>query len=207
MGPLVLATTLAAIEMTTFGAGMPLWLIQHGDVAKDSPLIGWTLAVFDVAAVGASVASGWAAARIAPARILAAAMLGAPIALGLTLMAVPGSLAFFGSTFLAGALASVAFPLLIVAAQDRSPQAAGAASGMLMGLPTGWPGSPSLGSAHWEMPRAPDRPTGRVRQHGSGGAHRQPGGRVVLGDGRRPRIADTAGTKVRLPAARVSLAS
>ena len=66
VGPLVLAGTFAAIAVTTFNAGMPLWLTRHGNIAKDSSMIGWTLALFELAAAGGSLASGWAAARIAP---------------------------------------------------------------------------------------------------------------------------------------------
>lgn len=205
VGPLVLAGTLAAIAVTTFNAGMPLWLTRNGDIAKDSSMIGWTLALFELAAAGGGLAPGWAAARIARGPLITVSMLGAPIALGLTLTAAPGSFAFYGSTLVAGALANAAFPLLVVAAQDRAPGAVAAASGDADGLLSRL-GRYRLrrGGRAGRCGRSSDRPPGAVRHHDPGSDDRRPCGAPFPRAARGWQIPQSPHTEMRLLSAQAA---
>ena len=137
VGALAGAGTLAAVAVTTFNVGIPLWLTRRAGVADDAALIGWTLAAFELAAAAGGLAAGWTASRVAPSRLAGVSLAIAPAPLAVVLAAEAGSIGFFAAVVAAGALSSAAMPLLIVAAQDRAPDAVAAASGMLMGFANG----------------------------------------------------------------------
>lgn len=136
VGELTLAASLAAVAVTSFNTGMPLWLSRHGGSAADR-LTGWTLALFEVAGAAGGLGAGWASSRVRPSRLVLITMAAAPVSLALVLGAAPGSFVFFAATLAGGALANAPFPLLMLAAQDRAPEAVAAASGMLMGFAYG----------------------------------------------------------------------
>ena len=144
VGAIAGAGMLVGLAATTFHAGLPLWLTQRNGYDADAALIGWTLAAFDIAAAAGGLASAWAAARIAPARLATLTLAAAPAALATTLLSEPGTPLFFAACFAAGALMNAAAPLLIVAAQDRSGGAVAAASG-LMGFASGAAGIAFIG--------------------------------------------------------------
>ncbi|HZG94842.1 MAG TPA: MFS transporter [Mycobacteriales bacterium] len=137
VGRLAVAATLVATAVTTFSAGIPLWLTQQMGYGNDAAVIGSTLAVFQLAAAGGGLAAGYAVRRMSPARLSAATLLAATVPLSLVLALTPGGVAFFVATAAAGALTTAAIPQLIVAAQDRAPHAVAAATGILIGLSMG----------------------------------------------------------------------
>ena len=145
VGRVALAGSLAAVAVTTFVAGMPLWLTQDRRLANDAAEIGWTLGLFEVAGALGGLVAGWASSRIASGRLASISMVAALAPLLLALNATPGSLGFYAAAVAAGALANAAFPLLILAAQDRAEEAVAAASGMLMGFTHGIAGIAFLG--------------------------------------------------------------
>jgi MFS transporter, FSR family, fosmidomycin resistance protein len=145
VGVVAAAGTLAAVSVSTFSAGVPLWVASQSSEGYDLVLIGWTLALFEVAAAAGGFAAGWSAARVPAAVTAATTLLAAPIPLALSLQADPGSIGFFAAVVAGGFLLNSSFPLLIVAAQDRAPGAVGAASGMLMGFANGAGGIAFLG--------------------------------------------------------------
>ena len=144
VGAIAGAGMLVGLAGTTFHAGLPLWLTQRSGYQADAALIGWTLAVFDVAAALGGLTSAWGAARVAPAKLAALTLSVAPLALALVLLSDPGTPLFFVACFAAGALMNAAAPLLMVAAQDRAGGAVAAASG-LMGFAGGAAGIAFVG--------------------------------------------------------------
>ncbi len=137
VGQLTAAGTLLEVAFVTFTAAMPLWLVSQHGIARDAPLIGWTLATFYVAAALGGVTAGWLGRFVARRHIFLGAM---PLAL-VPLLAVfavpPGSVAFFAAVAASGALVNAAFPLLVVTAQDLAPEAEATAAGMVGGLTVG----------------------------------------------------------------------
>lgn len=140
VGRLTVAGVLAAMASVTFNAAVPLWLVAERDVATDAALIGWTLAVYSLAAAGGAVAAGAASARIRPAVLVPATMVAALVPLAALFTTDPGSPAYFVVVAAAGALVQAGAPVMVVAAQDLAPDAVAAASGMLMGFTTGMAG-------------------------------------------------------------------
>jgi FSR family fosmidomycin resistance protein-like MFS transporter len=50
VGVLALAGSLTSVAFVTFTSSVPLWLVREHGLPTDDPLIGWTLAVFSLAA-------------------------------------------------------------------------------------------------------------------------------------------------------------
>jgi FSR family fosmidomycin resistance protein-like MFS transporter len=50
VGLLALSGAFASLSLVTFTSAVPLWLVEGRGVAPDSPLIGWTLGAFSLAA-------------------------------------------------------------------------------------------------------------------------------------------------------------
>ena len=50
VGQLAVAGSLSSITFLTFTSAVPVWLVRDKGLATDDPLIGWTLAVFSLAA-------------------------------------------------------------------------------------------------------------------------------------------------------------
>lgn len=144
VGRIALAAMLVGVSVTTFHVGVPLWMTQHGGVRTDSASIGWALGAFDLAAAAGGLAAALVSTRIAPARVATAGLLVAPGAFAATLLTEAGSAGFFAACLVAGAALNTAWPLLFVAAQDRSDGAVAAASGV-MGFAAGIGGVAFIG--------------------------------------------------------------
>jgi FSR family fosmidomycin resistance protein-like MFS transporter len=137
IGALSLVEILKSLAFVTFTGAMPLWLVTAHGVARDSTLIGWTLAAFSLAAALGGIAAGALSSRVSPRLLVPSTMLLATGPLYAALHLEPGSAAFFLAVALGGALTQAGLPLLIVAAQDLAPHAVATASGILMGFATG----------------------------------------------------------------------
>jgi FSR family fosmidomycin resistance protein-like MFS transporter len=137
VGLLSLVEILSSLAFVTFTGAMPLWLVAAHGVARDSTLIGWTLAAFSLSAALGGIGAGALSVRVSPRLLVPGAMLLAIPPLYAALQLGPGSAAFFVAVALSGALINAGLPLLIVAAQDLAPRAVATASGMLMGFATG----------------------------------------------------------------------
>ena len=137
VGGLLATGVLMEIAFVTFSSGFPLWLVSEQSVARDSGIIGWTLAAFYVAAAVGGAGAGIISRRIPQRTVIATALLLAPLPLFGAFIASPGSVLYFAAIALAGMLVNAAFPLLIVAAQERAPRSEATASGILMGLSVG----------------------------------------------------------------------
>jgi FSR family fosmidomycin resistance protein-like MFS transporter len=68
VGVLALAGSFASIAFVTFTTSIPVWLVRDHGYATDASLIGWTLAVFSLAAGIGALAGGLLATRIGRAR-------------------------------------------------------------------------------------------------------------------------------------------
>lgn len=64
VGLLSLVGVFNGLASVTFGGAMPLWLVQVHGLAPDAPLIGWTLAIFSLAAAMGGVIAGVLSTRI-----------------------------------------------------------------------------------------------------------------------------------------------
>ena len=137
VGVLTIAMTLSAVPFVAFGAAMPLWLVAEHGVAPDAPLIGWTLSAFALAAALGGVAGAAASSRISARVAVPGTMMLAIAPFATVLVMEPGSVGFYLAVVAAGALLNASLPIAVVTAQDLSPRAVGAASGMLMGLAHG----------------------------------------------------------------------
>ena len=137
VGLLALTEVASSLVYLTFASTMPLWLVSVHGVARDSVLIGWTLATFSLAAAVGGIVAGLLAARVGRRLLVAGTTLLAPLPLIALFQLEPGSPAFFVAVGLGGALANAGLPLKIVAAQELAPRAVASASGMLMGFAMG----------------------------------------------------------------------
>ncbi len=137
VGLLALAGTFVEIVFVTFTSALPLWLVEHRDVGRDSALLAWTLTAFYLSAAVGGVATGALGRWVERRHLVVGTMLLTPVPLFAVFVLDPGGAPYFLAVALAGALTNAAFPLLVVSAQDLAPHAVGTASGMLMGLPVG----------------------------------------------------------------------
>jgi len=139
VGVLCLAGILNSVAVVTFSSAMPLWLVAQG-VARDAPLIGWTLAAFSLSAALGGIVAGWLMPRVDRAQLAGGTMLLAMAPLLAIFWVAPGTPVFFAAVILAGGLVQASVPLLVISAQDLAPDAVATASGMLMGFTTGMAG-------------------------------------------------------------------
>ena len=137
VGGLLATGVLMEIAFVTFSSGFPLWLVAERSIARDSSIIGWTLAAFYVAAAVGGAAAGYISKRVSQRKLIVTSLLLAPLPLFGAFVAEAGSLSYFAAVALAGILVNAPFPLLIVAAQERAPRSEATASGILMGLSVG----------------------------------------------------------------------
>jgi FSR family fosmidomycin resistance protein-like MFS transporter len=137
VGKLVVVGVLRTIPFITFINAMPLWLTRTWGLPGDSPLIGWTLAVFSVSVALGGIGAGALTSRWGVRQLLVFSILLALPALYLTLALAPGSVAYFLAVGSAGALLGPGLPLLVVSAQDLAPHAISTASGLLGGTTAG----------------------------------------------------------------------
>lgn len=145
VGGLAAAATLAAIPSVAFGAGITLWLVHAHDVARDAPVIGWTLSAFSLAATVGGIGAGLVASRIAARVAVSATMIAAIVPLAAVFGTSPGGATYFIAVMAAGALLNAGMPIMIVTAQDAIPRSAAAAYGLLMGFAHGVAGLAYIG--------------------------------------------------------------
>lgn len=137
VGLLALTGILSNLAFITFTSAVPLWLVHDHDLPSDSTLIGWTLSVFSLSAALGGIAGGMVSNRVGVQRLIVASTLLALAPLYGIFFLEPGSSFYFAAAALAGALVNAGMPLLIVSAQDLSPENKATASGMLMGFSAG----------------------------------------------------------------------
>ena len=136
---------LRAVAFISFLNAMPLYLVNVRGYAPDAQILGWTLAVYQIAASVGLVAAGALDARFGRVPLIAGSMLIAlPLSLA-TLMVEPGGTTFLLTVALAGAFTNAPIPLLVISAQELAPHAVATASGMLMGFTWGVAGVAYIG--------------------------------------------------------------
>lgn len=139
VGLLAIVGILRSITYVTFASGMPLWLVSQG-IARDSSVIGWTLAIFSFAAGFGGILAGYLTPYLNRQILITATMLAAlPIFLMLFNVEI-ASPSYYGLLVLGGILVNAGLPLMIVSAQDLAPNAIGTASGIMMGFSWGTAG-------------------------------------------------------------------
>jgi FSR family fosmidomycin resistance protein-like MFS transporter len=140
VGLLALTGILTNLAFVTFTSAMPLWLVNDHNLSNDSTLIGWTLSLFSLSAALGGIAGGLIANRVGVKQLIVSSILLALVPLYGVFSLTPGSLLYFIAVILAGALVNAGMPLLIVSAQDLSPENKATASGMMMGFSAGMAG-------------------------------------------------------------------
>lgn len=137
VGLLALSGILKDVAYLTFISAVPLYLVNVRGVPSDAGLLGWTLAVFALAAALGGVVAGALSTRVSRTWLVTGTMLLTPVPLLALFLLEPGTLLFYLSVALAGALLYASSPLMIVTAQDLAPHAVATASGMLIGFTAG----------------------------------------------------------------------
>lgn len=140
VGQLAVAGSLSSITFLTFTCAVPVWLVRDKGLTDD-PLIGWTLAVFSLAAGLGSLLGGFLAPRLGRRLVITGSLLATAGPLLALPHLEPGSLPFFVAAALGGVLLYTSSPVMVVAAQDLAPQTPAAASGVVLGLTTGVAGA------------------------------------------------------------------
>lgn len=139
VGLLAIVGILRSITYVTFSSGMPLWLVSQG-IARDSSVIGWTLAIFSFSAGFGGIIAGYLTPYFNRQILITATMIAAlPIFLLLFQVEI-ASASYYGLLILGGILVNAGLPLMIVSAQDLAPHAIGTASGIMMGFSWGTAG-------------------------------------------------------------------
>jgi FSR family fosmidomycin resistance protein-like MFS transporter len=141
VGQLAVAGSLSSITFLTFTSAVPVWLVRDQGLATDDPLIGWTLAVFSLAAGLGSLLGGFLAPRLGRRLVITGSLVATAPPLLALLHLEPGSLPYFVAAALGGVLLYTSSPVMVVAAQDLAPQTPAAASGVVLGLTTGVAGA------------------------------------------------------------------
>ncbi|HEX6872239.1 MAG TPA: MFS transporter [Micromonosporaceae bacterium] len=141
VGRLTLATSLVGLAFITFTSSVPIWLVRQHHLPADHPSIGWTLAVFSLAAGTGSLVGGFLAPRVGHRLVLVGSTLAAVVPLLAVLWLQPGTVPFFVAVAAAGALLYTASPVTVIVAQDLVPDAPAAAAGMVLGVATAMAGA------------------------------------------------------------------
>src|SRR6056297_2946516 len=128
---------LRAVAYISFLNAMPLYLVNVRGFAPDAGVLGWTLAVYQIAAAVGLIAAGALEPRLGRIPIIVGSMLAALPLLIVTLLLEPGGVAYYLIVAAAGLTTNAPIPLLVVSAQDLAPHAVATASGMLMGFTWG----------------------------------------------------------------------
>jgi FSR family fosmidomycin resistance protein-like MFS transporter len=136
---------LRAVAYISFLNAMPLFLVNVRGLAPDAGALGWTLAVYQIAAAAGLITAGALEPRLGRTPIVVGAMLLAFPLLLATLFLPPGGVAFYLAVAAAGLATNAPIPLLVVSAQDLAPHAVATASGMLMGFTWGVAGVAYVG--------------------------------------------------------------
>jgi FSR family fosmidomycin resistance protein-like MFS transporter len=137
VGILVAAGILRSMTYTAFANGLPLWLVVQRGFASDAAVVFWSLSLFSLCAGIGGVVVGSLERHVPRVVLISGSMLGALLPLAGVFLFPPGTLAYFASVALAGALVNGGLPLMIVAGQDLAPHAMGSATGLLMGFTWG----------------------------------------------------------------------
>lgn len=140
LSALALAATLGAVPFLTFSNTMPLWLVRSAGIAPDSSLIGASLSVLFLASGAGGLSGGLLVRRFRREHLALASLFLAPLAFLSTLRTDPGSGGYFAGIAAGGLLASLHFPLLLVAAQESAPAGKGMVSGLMLGFANGTAG-------------------------------------------------------------------
>ncbi len=136
VGLLAIVGILRSITYVTFSSGTPLWLVSQG-IARDSSVIGWTLAIFSFSAGFGGILAGYLTPYFNRQILITATMLAAlPVFLALFRVEI-ASVPYYALLVLGGILVNAGLPLMIVSAQDLAPNAIGTASGIMMGFSWG----------------------------------------------------------------------
>jgi FSR family fosmidomycin resistance protein-like MFS transporter len=140
VGVLAFVGILRATAYISFLNALPLYLVSVRGYATDAPIIGYALAVYQVAASAGMMLAGALELRLGRRPLVVGSMLLAFPALIATLFVTPGTAAFYATVFVAGLATNGSIPLLVVSAQDLAPNAVASATGMLMGFTWGTAG-------------------------------------------------------------------
>ncbi len=133
VGQLALAGLCSNVAALTFTSATPVWLVTERGIASDSPVLGWTLAVFSSAAAAGGILGGALARWFRPGRVAMASLTLSLLAFESVLVVRPGSLPYFAAVATAGALIYLPAPLLMVRALGAAPGANSAVAGILLG--------------------------------------------------------------------------
>ena len=137
VGVLTAAAALASVPFVAFGASIGLWLVAEHGVARDGPLIGWTLSAFALAAAAGGVIAASLASRVSARTAVSSTMVAAVVPLLAIFSLEPGTPIYFAAVMASGALLNASLPIMVVTAQNLVPRSVAAASGMLMGFAHG----------------------------------------------------------------------
>src|SRR3989337_548106 len=129
VGVLTVAAALASVPFVAFGAGVGLWLVGEHGVARDAPLIGWTLSAFALAAAAGGVIAASLASRVNARVAVGSTMVAAIVPLFAIFLLEPGSPPYFSAVMAAGALLNASLPIMVVTAQNLVPRSGAAPSG------------------------------------------------------------------------------
>lgn len=122
LGLLTVVEALVGLAFLTFTNAIPLWLVADRRLGTSASYLGWTLAVFSVAAAFGAIAGGMVSLRLGVALTAATSIIAAAFALSATLL-LPVGPAMLAAVAVGGMLLHVNQPLLVVAAQYAVPQA------------------------------------------------------------------------------------
>lgn len=137
VGLLAISGIFRATAFISFTSAIGVWLVNVKGYAPTAPVIGFTLAVYSIAASVGVLVSGALEHYVSRRLLIAGSMLlGLPMLLGVFALptASPG---YYLLVALAGLFVNFSIPLLVVSAQDLAPHAVATASGMLMGFTWG----------------------------------------------------------------------
>lgn len=130
---------LAGLVFLTFISTVPLWLVSERGLVTDDPALGWTLAVFALAAGLGAVLGGAVAPRFGQGRTAAVSLVAAGG--GFTgVLLLPVGWPQLVTAAATGLLLYVSQPLLILAAQQAVPASPTAAAGLVFGGGSGLAG-------------------------------------------------------------------
>ena len=148
VGLLAVSGILSGMAFVTFTNGISLWLVRVHGLARESSLIGWTLAAFSLSAALGGMIAGWLSRYVEQRVLISGSLLLALLPLFAIFSLEPGSFLFFLSVILAGASLNASLPIMIVKAQDLAPHAVATVSGLLMGFSVGVAGVLYIGVGH-----------------------------------------------------------
>jgi FSR family fosmidomycin resistance protein-like MFS transporter len=145
VGLLALAGSFSSVAFVTFTSSVPLWLVREQGYDADASVIGWTLAVFSLAAGIGALLGGVLAPRLGRRVVIVGSLLLTAAPLTVLLQLEPGSGVFFTLAALAGVLIYMSSPIKVVVAQDLAPHSPAAASGMILGMTSAVAGALYIG--------------------------------------------------------------